>query len=131
MKEVIRMRTVGSALCLILLLTLSACQGYGAKGIPEELCGVWESEAQNYERCSLEITGKRLIFENGVRFIDINYVTKVEQAKEGNTPLYTIHYENRSGDVNKVSVLYMKKEQGDMLRFKHQKNVFWTKRVGA
>ena len=126
------MKTVGSVLCLILLLSsLSACQRFGGKGIPEELRGVWETEAQDYERCSLEITGEKLIFENGVAFIDINYVKGVEKSVEGDTPLYTIHYENREGEDHKVSLLFTKKEKGGMLCFKNQKNVTWMKRADA
>ena len=126
------MKTVGSVLCLILLLSsLSACQKFGGKGFPEELRGVWVSEAPDYERCSLEITTERLIFENGVTFIDINYITKVEQAMEGDAPLYTIHYENKAGESHRLLLLYMKKENGGLLCFKNQKNITWTKKVDA
>jgi hypothetical protein len=125
------MKTLASALCLVLLLSLPACQRYGGKGIPEELRGVWVSEAEDYERCSLEITGEKLIFENGVTFIDINYVKSVERATEGDALLYTFHYENREGEAFKLFLLYTKKEKGGMLCFKNQRNITWTKRVDA
>lgn len=124
-------KAIGSVLCLALLLGLSACQKFGGKGIPEELRGVWVTEAQNYERCSLEITGEKLIFENGLTFIDINFVKEVERTMEGDTPLYTIHYENRAGETKKISVLFVNKGKGGMLCFKNQKNITWTRRDSA
>ena len=89
------------------------------------------SEAQDYERCSIEITGERLIFENGVTFIDINYIKGVEQTVEGGEPLYTIHYESKEGEDYKLFLLYMKQEKCDMLCFKNQRNITWTKRADA
>jgi hypothetical protein len=114
-----------SVFCLALVLAgLCACQGFGGKGIPEELRGVWVTEAKNYERCSsLEITGERLIFENGIQFIDINDVTKVERTPEGDTPLYNIHDENRDGYSTRISVLFMKTAKGGVLCFKNQRNI--------
>ncbi|MEW6665188.1 MAG: hypothetical protein AB1512_08210 [Thermodesulfobacteriota bacterium] len=124
-------KPVGSILCLILLLSLPACQRYGSRSIPEELHGVWVTEAENYERCSLEITGEKLIFENGVTFIDINYIKGVEKTVERGTPLYTIHYQNSAGEHYKVSVYYMKDGKGGMLCLKNQRRVTWTRRADA
>ncbi|MBN1106342.1 MAG: hypothetical protein JXL84_23250 [Deltaproteobacteria bacterium] len=115
-------------LAFLLVLSLSACQNRPSVATLDDLRGVWETDEPRYERCTFQITAKKIIFENGLAFTDIYYIREIDRAQDGGNILYTIHYENREGLRYRLSLFYSKTEQGPVICFKNQKYIVWTKR---
>ena len=121
------MKLKGFAACVI-LAALFGCQMRTVKTVPEELRGQWETSAPLYVDCTFELRDKLIIFRKGTTYIDINHVKEIEISPEKGRVLFIITYENKEGGEYKLSLFYFETEKGDVIRFKNQQQLNWTRK---
>lgn len=115
----------------MVILSVLACQYSKRTAVPEHLTGVWVTSAPTYEQCAFQLKDGRLIFENGLKFVDVNFIKKIKELQEGNAVIYHICYENSDGYEFNLIMSYAKESNGPVIRFKNQKNIEWIKKEMA
>ena len=96
------------------------------KDVPENLIGKWTTSEPRYQDRFFEITKKTFTYGLGEDKEDINFISSIEKSLEGNHILYTINYKNKDGSAFTRS-FYYKSSNGDVITFKNQKDIKWTK----
>ena len=114
----------------IIVFTLFGCHILEDKTSPAELTGVWETSDPRYEDCSFELKGDMIIFNNYPEYTSINYISDIERSPETDGVLYHIDYEDKEGLEYKFSFYFVKGHDGDVIRFKNQKEITWTRQTG-
>ncbi len=121
-----RMKTaLGIWICFVLFFGL---QCSGKKAIPEELIGVWKTQATEYADRPFEIKKDYVIFGTGEGKSDIYPIINVVigKAPEAEGTLFTILYKNVTGQEYKFSFYHDSANRGT-IRFKNQKQMVWKK----
>ena len=121
------MKLIITLLCVIITL-LFGCEISREKTLPEELLGEWETSAPRYDGCILEFVDKKIIFQNELTYMKINYITHIEKSPQGNRTLYNIYYEDLEEIEAKFSFYYYKVKDKAVIVFKNQKEMEWTKK---
>jgi hypothetical protein len=112
----------------LIVTALLGCEIWKNKAIPEELLGVWTTSAPRCEDCLLVIKDGVIIFQNGISYIDINYIKDIKKFPENGKTLYIIYYDDIEGVDNKLSLFHSKTAGGGVIRFKNQRKVKWTRK---
>jgi len=113
----------------LLALALFGCQLIGDKTVPQELIGLWETTAEQYEGCSFQISKDIIVFSNrNENYLESNRLTGIEKGEQEGITIYHITFENDEGLEYKLSLFYIKKGNRGVLQFKNQENVQWTKK---
>jgi hypothetical protein len=94
----------------------------------EELTGVWQTTEPRYEDCSFEIQGDSILFTNDLSEVHINHINDIEKVSDGKGTLYHILYKDDEGQKYKLSLLYFKSPDGDIIKFKNQQDIEWKRR---
>jgi hypothetical protein len=114
---------------LIIVTALFGCQKLKDKTVPKELLGVWVSTEQRYAGCSFEVTNNMIIFNNNnLSYSSINHVTGIEKAIEEGQTIYLVDYKDSEGLECRISLFYSRGRNRDMVRFKNEMGVVWTKK---
>jgi len=114
---------------LIIVTALFGCQKWKDKTVPKELLGVWVTAEQRYASCTFEVTDKMIIFNNNsLDYAAINHITGIEKIIEEGRTLYHIDYKDSGGLESRLSLFYSRGRNGDMVRFKNEMGVVWTKK---
>lgn len=113
---------------IISLLIFFAFQCGRKTAVPDNLIGVWETSAPQYEDRFFEIKKDEIIFGTGQRNFDTHRIKNIEMEKVRGeeSSLYTISYKNLEGQEYKFSFYYDPKRHG-VIRFKNQDKIVWTR----
>ena len=117
--------------CAILFSTICGCALWEDETLPDELIGVWETDAPRYRNCPTEISKRHVIFQTVTGESDINTITKVEKTTEKGKTLYHIHYKNSEGLVYRLSFFFYKTPEGDVIQYKNQSQLIWKKKKSS
>jgi hypothetical protein len=115
-------------LVLLSMMVWAGCQDSMEKSVPLHLIGVWETSHPRYNDCLIEITAEQIIFQNPAIGININFIKGILTTPEGPKTLYDIHYQDREGGDFTLSVYYSRIRDQDMLQFKNQADLQWTRK---
>ena len=96
--------------------------------MPERLFGIWETSEPRYAGCWFEIRDKRIIFNNGLMYTNANEIMTIKGVKQGGVGRYDIIYEDLDGEEFTLSLIVYTTNKGDVIRFKHQYNIIWTRK---
>jgi len=113
----------------VLLLLQLGCGGEKDTTLPIDLLGVWGTTAPQYLDCSFVLKPDVIIFNNGVNFTSVNRITHVEKIPEKNKTLYEITYVDEENFDYRLSLFYFKGGDRDIIRFKNQQQVIWTRKM--
>lgn len=94
---------------------------------PQEIIGVWKTEAKDSSEVSIEFTPDKLIISSDLGVIE-NSITKIkrEKAHNRNAFSYSVYYSDRKGETNLMSIMYSS-EGGGTLRFKSDETMVWRR----
>jgi hypothetical protein len=120
----------GRSIAMLTIAVVSAAFFAGCTGsstAPEELIGVWTTDAEGYTGESIEFSRDRLIVSSDTSVFE-NSIEKVKTDKSGlpDTTLYTVYYLDRDGEMNLMNLFYSS-EGGGLLRFKSEQDIAWKK----
>jgi len=114
---------------LIIVTALFGCQKWKDKTVPKELFGVWVTMEQRYASCTFEVTDKMIIFSNdNLDYTAVNSITGIEKITEEGQTLYQIEYRDSEGLEYRLSLIYSKALNRDVVRFKNEMGIEWTKK---
>jgi hypothetical protein len=115
-------------MAIFFIAALFGCQFFQDREVPEELLGVWETLSPRYEDCSIEFESGKVIFQNGLHYLNVNSITNVKKSTDDDKTLYHIYYKDNDGQGYKLSLFYLETPNRAELRFKHQEEITWLKR---
>src|SRR5574341_1493240 len=116
---------VASAIALALLLALVGCGPERTKTVPEELIGVWKTQAPDYADRFLELTRDSIRFGTGGDEFYVRSIVGVEKVLEDGSTLYTVFYIDPADPEKyqyKVAFYYDPGNQG-VIRYKNRKDI--------
>jgi hypothetical protein len=117
----------GKIAVLITLFTMvGACQLRNSFAVPTELVGVWKADDAKYEDRFFEITPTNIFLGLGDGYVEAQTIVGVEEVRERDAALHTISYRSQDGQESRLSFYYDRRDAG-VIRFKHQRNIQWTK----
>jgi hypothetical protein len=112
---------------LIMFVVLYGCSS-SEKTPPEELIGIWETEAPRYDGCSIEINSNHIIFSNiHEDHIESNMISKIKKSLKNGEATYDIDFSNKEGLEFSISFVYMKTSKHEIIHYKNQRDVKWIK----
>jgi hypothetical protein len=123
----VRNRLKKSSLWMTFLLVM-ACQPPQDPLLIERLTGVWETTEPRYAGCNFEIQGDQIIFSNGLFYTNRNSIMTITGVMDNGVGSYDILYEDLDGEEYKLSLILYKSKKGDIIRFKNQYQIYWTKK---
>lgn len=94
--------------------------------IADGLVGVWTTTAPAYADRTFEITKTLITFDSGGQRYSVNSIRKVAVVQDPVGALYTIDYTTPDDQVAELSFWYVQGRE-DMIRFKNQQHLVWTK----
>lgn len=112
----------------MLVVLLFGCHASENKKIPDELLGEWITSESRYADCVLKFIDGMIIFRNGPDNQSVNYIVNIKKVFDGQSILYTIFYEDSRGLRYKFPVFFGFENKREVLRFRNQKHIAWTKR---
>jgi hypothetical protein len=95
------------------------------RNVPGQLVGEWHTEDPNYRDRSFEIDLVSISFGTGEGKVTTGFIDNVKEVREGVRVLYTISY--TQDDVPTEVSFYYDVAKGEVIRFKNQESVVWTK----
>lgn len=96
--------------------------------IPDELVGVWNTEASRYADRAFQISKAMLVFHTGDGGFTAHPITRVRtQEEDSGRTLYTVEYEADDA-VYEFSFFYL--PTTGAIRFRNQQQLVWTKGEG-
>ena len=118
------LRRVG--LVLILLVSCLACKR-AIKSPPQELLGVWTTDAPAYEGRYLKFEEDYFLIGVGRHTVPvIQPILKIDVRQDAKQTIYTLHSVDADG-AHELVVVYDPSD-GGALRIKNQRDVVWKKR---
>ena len=113
-------------LVLVLLVSCLACDR-GIKSPPDDLLGVWTTDAPAFEGRYLKFEKDRVLFGVGHdKLPAIQQILGIDVRQDGKRTLYTLHSMDADGAHELVFVY--DPADGGTLRIKNQRAVVWKKR---
>lgn len=111
-----------------IILTASSC--VSQTQLPDELLGIWKTEALKYQDTFFEMKTDLLFLGMKTGEVQSFTVTKVERKKlsEEEWVLYTVFYQNDSLQKFEFPFYYNPAKNG-VIRFKNQENLVWKKEI--
>jgi len=109
---------------LLIVLVLFAWQPPN-RDVPGQLVGEWHTEDPNYYGRSFEINLVSISFGTGEGKVTTGFINNIKEVREGVRVLYTISY--TQDDVPSEVSFYYDVAKGEVIRFKNQEKVVWTK----
>ena len=122
-------RNISCVVIVALLLSLTGCQLFVPRQLPDELVGVWYTDAAAYRDRFLEIHKDAVIFGIGDEKAVAHRVVKMRKEPAGNETLYTVYSQGNDSEASVLSFYYSPGD-GGTIRFKNQSMV-WKKRGPA
>jgi hypothetical protein len=113
---------VGVTFFIVLVLLASQAPN---RDVPGQLVGEWHTEDPNYDGRSFEINLVSISFGTGEGKVTTGFINNIKEVHEGVRVLYTISY-TQDGLPSEVS-FYYDVAKGEVIRFKNQQTVVWTK----
>ncbi len=78
---------------LIIVHLLAGCDGTRAIAeVPEEIQGIWKTDAARYQKRFLEVRRKEVILGVGTVELDRLAIDRVDFKKEGEARIFRLHY---------------------------------------
>ena len=113
---------------LTIILTASSC--VSQTQLPDELLGIWKTEALKYKDTFFEMKTGLLVLGTKADEVQSFTITKVERKKlrEEEWVLYTVFYQNDRLQKLEFPFYYNPANKG-FIRFKNQKNLVWKKEI--
>ena len=111
-----------------IILTASSC--VSQTQLPDELLGIWKTEALKYQDTFFEMKTNLLVLGMKTGEVQSFTVTKVERKKlpEEEWVLYTVFYQNDSLQKFEFPIYYNPAKNG-VIRYKNQENLVWKKEI--
>ncbi|MHB8411162.1 MAG: hypothetical protein ACYDDI_04355 [Candidatus Acidiferrales bacterium] len=120
------LRKIEFTLAIFFLAIMVGCRTIQLKTVPDNLVGVWSTDAPKYSGRSLELTPELLIIKTGPDKKTFYGVLAVDEEPRGKNTLYTIHYVSDDREVFQLSFFYAPQKRGT-IQFEHQPGVVWTR----
>jgi hypothetical protein len=114
---------------LLLCLGLSGCQAERTASVPEQLHGVWTTEAHGYADTFLEFTSETMVLGTGLYAANSYLVVNLEEGREEKGSRYTVFYKDIDGEEYQLS-FYYDPTNGGVIRFKNQDHLIWAREEG-
>ena len=112
----------------LILLGFTLAHGAGEnKNLPADILGVWQTSADQYPDCYLEITPATVMFGNVEHGYVLYFVSFVEENHEGRQATYVVHYTDLDGAKYEMTIYYTPQPH-ETVFFKNQEKVLWTRR---
>ncbi len=126
MKKTARIAIASLAIGITVLFT--ALYWHPAKrDVPEKLLGEWHTSDANYADRYFAIRHMSISFTTGGGTASTGSIKEIKEVQEGRRTLYTLVYE-MDGARNELSFYYENVDAKlEVIRFKNQQNVIWTK----
>ena len=112
----------------MVLLFVAACQPPMDNVLMERLSGFWETTEPRYAGCYFEIRHDQIIFHNGLLYSNKNTIMNVTGVTDKGVGRYDIHYEDLDGQASILSLILYTAKKGDIIRFKNQYQIYWTRK---
>jgi hypothetical protein len=96
-----------------------------SKQIPKALVGEWRTTDPNYADRTFELDPVCVTFSTGGGAVSVGFISEVTQVPESGRILYTISYTVDDAP-NQVS-FYYDMNRGNIIWFKNQEKIAWTK----
>ena len=113
-------------LAMFFLAATAGCRTIQLKTVPDNLVGIWRTDAPKYSGRSLELTRELLIINTGPAEKIFYGVLSVDEEPRGNDAFYTIHYVSDDREVFQLSCFYGPQD-GGTIQFEHQLGTLWTR----
>lgn len=111
-----------------MILFLIGCSFWEDETLPPQLYGIWKTDDPRYAGSYLEIRKESIVFQTIDGDTNLNWITNIETESEPDQTLVKITYKDREGLEYLLSLYYIETKAGDIIRFKNQEKVDWTKR---
>ena len=96
------------------------------RNIPDALVGEWHTSDGPYADRAMEISPVSISFTTGEGTVSVGTIQKIAKVQEGERTLYTVVYE-MDGTKNELSFYLETVKAKNVIRFKNQQNITWTK----
>lgn len=110
------------------LLLVAACQPPPDTVLMDRLSGTWETTEPRYAGCYFEIRDNHIIFHNGLLYSNKNTIINVTGVTDQGVGRYDIQYKDPDGLEYTLSLIIYTSQKGDIIRFKNQYQVYWTRK---
>ena len=110
------------------LLFVAACQPPQNPVLLDRLSGIWETTEPKYAGCYFEIRDDHITFNSGLLYSNKNSIMEITGVTDKGVGRYDIHYKDRDGAEYTLSLILYTAKKGDIIRFKNQYNIYWTRK---
>ena len=117
------------ALCAAVCLFPAGCGGPDQASL-DRLYGTWTTDDPKYDNAWFQILPEKIIFYTVEETVNLNVITNIEQTRDRDGKLFVIEYEDRQGQEYVLTFFLYRRPIGDILVFKHQKEIIWKKKDG-
>jgi hypothetical protein len=118
-------------LIVFLAILFSGCQSWQEEPVFQKLVGVWETDFEIYEDCTVEITSEELIFSRDPDYTEHFQITEMETTPSKSGPLIVLSLENTEGAGLKQRFHLIEKKGKLILRTLPPESHDWIKRKEA
>jgi hypothetical protein len=101
------------------------CFSFQETALPDQILGVWTTEAPRYADRFFELQKDKVIFGTGAGESDSNLVVAVEEVRQDRKQLYNIEYLSSEGQTYTFSFYYQTSPQ--TIALKNQSGIEWKK----
>ena len=109
-------------------LFIAACEPPMDNVLMDRLAGIWETTEPRYAGCYFEIRDDKIVFHNGLLYSNKNTIMEVTGVTDKGVGRYDIHYEDQDGEPSILSLILYTAKKGDIIRFKNQYQIYWTRK---
>ncbi len=110
------------------LLLVAACEPPADTVLLDRLSGIWETTEPRYAGCYFEIRNNQIVFHNGLLYSNKNTIMNITGVTDKGVGRYDIHYEDLDGAEYTLSLILYTSKKGDIIRFKNQYQIYWTRK---
>ncbi len=128
-KMVVKSNELKRVAACFFFAVLLGCQMGQESTVLEQLTGVWETTEPRYKDCSFEIQNDLLLFTNALNEVEINHIVDIEKDPDEEDTVYHVFYKDDKGQKFLLSLIYFKSSDGDVIKFKTQQDIEWTRRL--
>ena len=123
-----RLPELSCVLVVLWMMLWAGCQDSVERSVPLHLIGIWETSDRRYDGCLLEITPEQIIFQNPTTGMSINFIRGIQTTPVGQKTIYNIQYQDREGGDFTLSIYYSRFKEQDVIHFKNQPDLKWTRK---
>ena len=106
---------------------LLMCAGCNTAKLPDELIGIWRTDAPGYKDKFMKCDPKFVVLGVGDAKVVPRRVTEIKKEYENNETLYTLKTDEKD-EGEYTFAFYYSPVEGGTIRFKNQPQLIWHKR---